>query len=384
MQIPAYIENWLEVDLDAVRANAAEIRRHLPAETRLCAVVKADAYGLGAVEVARALYGHVDLLAVTSLAEAIELRRAEVKGDILVFTPLREGQAELFRRHRLTATVDAMAPLTELAEAGPIPTPCQIKVNTGMNRFGCDEETALELARYASRHAALHLTGIYTHLANAAEKGDYNKQMKSFRSVLDKLKKEGIDYGAAHAANSPATLLYADACLDMVRCGTLLYGQKSVEQPKDKDWQLADPCRFRARVLEVRTMSKGAPVGYGGDESAKKGAKLAICAMGYADGLAVETAARFMSSEIYFKKAAKAASGKNRPYARHNGQALPLIGRIAMQTCCVDISGTDIKVGDVLDMPLRRVTASSRLPRYYKLDGELTASRDYRLGGEEL
>ncbi|MBQ2698521.1 MAG: alanine racemase, partial [Firmicutes bacterium] len=107
MQIPAYIENWLEVDLDAVRANAAEIRRHLPAETRLCAVVKADAYGLGAVEVARALYGHVDLLAVTSLAEAIELRRAEVKGDILVFTPLREGQAELFRRHRLTATVDA-------------------------------------------------------------------------------------------------------------------------------------------------------------------------------------------------------------------------------------------------------------------------------------
>lgn len=384
MQIPAYIENWLEVDLDAVRANAAEIRRHLPEGTKLCAVVKADAYGLGAVEVAKALQEQVDMLAVTSVAEAVELRRAEVKGDILVFTPLRVGQAELFRRFRLTASVDALEPLTELAEAGPIPAPCHIKVNTGMNRFGCNEETALELARYASRHAALHLTGIYTHLANAAEKGDYNKQMKAFRAVLDKLKKDSIDYGCAHAANSPATLLYADAALDMVRCGTLLYGQKSVEQPKDKDWQLADPCRFRARVLEVREMPKSAPIGYGGDESAKKGAKLAICAMGYADGLAVETAARFMSSDVYFKKAAKAAAGKNRPYAKYEGKPLPLIGRIAMQTCCVDISGTDITVGEVLDFPLRRVTASARLPRFYKQDGALTASRDYKLGGEEL
>ena len=384
MQIPAYVENWLEVDLDAVCANAAEIRRHLPAETKLCAVVKADAYGLGAVEVARALQDKVDMLAVTSLAEAVELRRAEVKGDILVFTPLRLGQAEYFRRYRLTATVDAMEPLAELAEAGPIPTPCHIKLNTGMNRFGCNEAEALELARYASRHAALHLTGIYTHLANAAEKGDYKDQIKIFRSVLEKLKKEGIDYGIAHAANSPATLLYGEGGFDMVRCGTLLYGQKSVEQPKDKDWQLQDPCRFRARVLEVRTMPKSAPVGYGGDESAKKGARLAICGIGYADGLAVETAARFMSSEVYFKKAAKAASGKNRPYAKFNGQALPLLGRIAMQTCCVDISGTDIKVGDVLDFPLRRVTASSRLPRFYKQNGELLTDRDYRLGGEEL
>ncbi len=370
-------ERYIKIDLDAVSANVAEIRNHLHDGCQLMVVVKADAYGLGAIAVAGVIQDDVDAFAVTNLNEGIELRQSGIDKPILVFLPARAHNVVLLRQYRLTATIDSMESLEALATSGDKPTPCQIKINSGMNRFGCSPETAAALGAAVVNSSSLQLTGIYSHLAEAADKNSAERQITVFRQVIEAFKEMDIDYGTAHIANSIATMTMAKAAFDMVRVGTLLYGQSPVQLPYD--WHLANPWQVECKISAIRKVKKGELVGYGGDSKADHDLTLAMLPIGYADGFAVETDARSGTAAV-FKKAAKNIAGQltNKPahYALFEGNRLAVIGRVAMQTCAVDITGYSLNVGDKIEVSMRRTTSDARLPRIYYCKGKLFAVRN--------
>ncbi len=369
-------DRYIRIDLDAVSANAREIRSHLKDGCLLMAVVKADAYGLGAVAVAEAIQDDVDAFAVTYLHEGIELRQAGIDKPILVFLPGRAHTAAFLRQYRLTATIDSMESLEAMAASGDEPAPCQIKVNTGMNRFGCSPETAAALGAAVTKSSSLQLTGIYSHFAEAADKNSAEQQISVFRHVIEAFKEMGIVYGKAHIANSIATVTLEKAAFDMVRVGTLLYGQSPVQLPYD--WHLANPWQVDCRISVIRKVKKGELIGYGGDSKADHDLTLAMLPIGYADGFAVETDARSGTAAV-FKKAARNIAGQltNKPahYALFEGKRLAVVGRVAMQTCAVDITDYSLNVGDTLEIAMRRTTSDARLPRVYYQGGQMCAVR---------
>lgn len=381
MPIEIKQDRWIEINLDAVEANAQEIKNHIPAACRLLAVVKADAYGLGAKAIAQTLADQVDMLAVSTCEEGVELRQAGSKLPILVFIPPSDYTAELFKRYELTASIDKHQSLQALAKAGCTNQPCHLKINSGMNRLGINTDEAAALAAEINKSPATCLLGVYSHLALAAENTVAARQIANFNKVLAAIKEKNIDYGIAHIANSTAILRLPEACFDMVRAGTILYGQSPVALPSG--WQLHNPWQACCRIMAVRELKKGDAVGYGGDFVTAKNMRIAIIPFGYADGFALETNTRNGSIGSVFKQSMKNAgrimAQKPLHYAiyEHNGakDQLPIVGRVGMQLSAVDISGQSLEKGDILQISLRRTCTNSRISRIYYKDQQIISHR---------
>jgi alanine racemase len=381
MPIEIKQDRWIEINLDAVEANAREIKNHIPVACRLLAVVKADAYGLGAKAIAQTLADQVDMLAVSTCEEGIELRQAGSKLPILVFIPPSDYTAELFKKYELTASIDKHQSLQALAKAGCANQPCHLKINSGMNRLGININEAAALAAETNKNPATCLLGVYSHLALAAENTVAARQIANFNKALAAIKKKDIDYGIAHIANSTAILRLPEACFDMVRAGTILYGQSPVALPYG--WQLHNPWQACCRIMAVRELKKGDAVGYGGDFVAAKNMRIAIIPFGYADGFALETNTRNGSIGSVFKQSMKNAgrimAQKPLHYAiyEHNGakDQLPIVGRVGMQLSAVDISSQSLEKGDILQISLRRTCTNSRISRIYYKDQQIISHR---------
>ncbi len=374
MDIRESCDRWIEVDLDAVTENYRQLRTLLAPKTRLMAVLKADAYGLGAAPLAKTLAeAGADWLAVSTAEEGVELRRAGVETPILVFSPLLERQQPLFQRYRLTASVDSAVSLQRAASAD---IPCQLKLDTGMSRLGCAAEDALSVWQSADLKN-FALTGVYSHLANAAapESGACRRQLQRFAAAVSALDAAGVPRGLAHISNSAAILSIPDAQYDMVRSGTLLYGQYPAGTAHKLSLQ--NPWRVAARVLSVRRLPKGSAVGYGGEYVLPKDEWVAAVALGYADGFAVETAARratlMRTLNETARRLGRLAAGRTL-CLYWNGKALPVLGRVGMQLCCVRAE-EGLLPGTVLEAPMRRVTASARMTRVYLRQGQPVAFR---------
>lgn len=377
MIAPGNLERWIEIDLDALEANARQVREHLPDGVRLMAVLKADAYGLGLIPSGRLLATCADMLAVSTLEEGMALRKAGIETPILVFFPVNEQTAPFFRLHNLTATVEDMSSLTALAASGDEGHPFHLKINTGMNRLGASPQQGVELAELAAKTASLRLEGVYSHFASAAKKNVALKQLAVFKGFVDELRSCGINYGLAHMANSSAVLTLPESYLDMVRPGTILYGQSPVSLPKG--WQLQDPWACKCRIISTRQLEKGQPIGYGADFVANKMIRVGILPIGYADGFAMEVHARPAGIKSSFYRVsdewARSLSKKQRHYAIYEkGRLLP-VGRISMQMTAIDISGTALEKGSVVGVFLRRTCASAAITRLYFRQGELTEIR---------
>jgi alanine racemase len=374
-------DRWIEINLDAIEANAREIKNHLPAACRLLAVVKADAYGLGAKAIAHTLADQVDMLAVSTCEEGVELRQSGSKTPILVFIPPSDYTAELFGKYGLTASIDSPQSLQALAKAGCANQPCHLKINSGMNRLGINIDEAAALAAKISKNPASRLRGVYSHLALAAENATASRQIAAFKKALTAIKEKNIDYGIAHMANSTAILRLPEACFDMVRAGTILYGQSPVALPCN--WQLHNPWQACCRIIAVRELKKGDAVGYGGDFVAAKNMRIAVIPFGYADGFALETNTRNGNIGSVFKQSMKNAgrimAQKPLHYAiyEHDGvkDQLPIVGRVGMQLSAVDISGQPLEKGDVLKISLRRTCTNSRISRIYYKDQKFVSQR---------
>ncbi len=374
---PTGCDCWAEVDLDAVCHNARMIRQHLQEKTKLMAVLKANAYGLGAVPVAQALAQEklADMLAVTTPEEGVALRQAGIDLPILVFLPASRRNASTLRQYQLTATVDSIASAEALAEAGKTAHPCHIKLNTGMNRLGAKGKIAYDLPVHIARDKRLQLEGIYTHFYKAASRLPYTcqDQVKELTTVVETVQKF-LPVGMIHVCNSAATVRFPQYHFNMVRCGTLLFGQSPVPLPAG--WELRDPWSVRCRIIQEQIVGRGQHVGYGGDYRADHPRRVGILPIGYHDGFGLEPPARNNFWGIcaqFMSRLARLCTRHPLHYAYAYDGKLPLIGRVSMQMTTIDISRKPLEVGDTVGITLRRVCASQELPRIYLAGGEPVA-----------
>lgn len=310
-----------QVSLEAIGRNYNYIRS-LTGNARVMAVVKADAYGHGSCETAEKLKKlGCDDFAVACLSEAQELHAAGIKGNILILGPTDAKLINEVIEGDFVQTADSLEYAKALSKYGKVRV--HIKVDTGMSRLGiyCHKEEdisrAAEEISEISRLENISIEGIFTHFADSdGEAEEYTrKQFSVFSSLLSELKRRNIEVGTRHCCNSAATLRYPEMHLDMVRAGIILYGLMPSLNINDENIALA--MKLSARVCAVHELKKGDCVSYGCTYTAEKDTRVAVIAIGYADGF----------SRVY--------SGKE--LIRINGKAFATVGKICMDMCMVDI-----------------------------------------------
>lgn len=281
---------WAEIDLSAITSNVANLKALTPASTQFMAVVKADGYGHGSVHSARAaLAGGADWLGVATVGEGLELRKAGISERIMLLSEPPQESIPRLLRHSLTATVttrDFAVALGKQATAEGSVAPYHLKVDTGMNRIGIRAEDAAQFALGLSDFPGLRLEGTFTHFATADVPGDWEveRQIERFRSALQEFRTEGVDPGVVHAANSPATILYPETHLDMVRCGLSIYGLYP-SPAAQKRVKLTPARTVKARTTLVKRVGVGESVSYGFTWTAAAPTVVATLPLGYADGI---------------------------------------------------------------------------------------------------
>lgn len=362
---------WVEVDLDALVHNYRRVREEAaPAE--LCPVVKADAYGLGAGVCAR-LYEKLGarILAVSWVEEALELRAAGVEAGILVMAPFAPGEAGRIWEAGLTPAISSPDQLVALQAARGFhrePLPVHLKLETGLGRTGLEEKSladALEVLEGSP--GVFRVDGVFSHLAGVGQAAYAARQTERFGSLLDLLAERGISPERIHLAASPAILDRPQARFAMVRPGTLLYGQHPAGTRKRLE--LRDPFSVWARVVACREVPAGWGVGYGPDYLAQKPTRIAVLAVGWADGLGVGP--RRAPRGVWRRAAAclRLLRGDGGPGSAWIGEReCPFVGRPAMHMSTVRVEGT-VREGEVARVPMMRLAASARLPRHYRYRG---------------
>jgi len=315
---------WAEVDLNAIHANYHMFKERLSPACRCMAVVKADAYGHGAVRVAQTL-ADADFFGVSNLDEALELRQNGITAPILIFAYTPPEYAKTLADHHITQTVlDASYAdaLEQAAAKAGVTVNVHLKIDTGMSRVGffCQGNAPVEAITRTCSLKHLHAEGIFTHFAVADDPQNdaiTRLQFKRFTDLLDTLKARGITFPLRHCCASAAALRFPEMHLDMVRIGISLYGGAAVNG-------LAAPLHpamtLKSVIAQIKTVPAGTAVSYGHTFTCDRETTLATLPIGYADGLP------------------RSASGKF--YVSVNGTLAPSVGRVCMDQCLVDI--TDI------------------------------------------
>ena len=323
---------WAEIDLDAIALNAASLKAHAGGKAELMVTVKANAYGHGAVPVARAaMEGGATRLAVHRTLEGVQLRQAGITAPILIMGYTLPAESERIVRWDLTPTVNSQPQaeaLSAAAMAAGKPLPIHVKIDTGMSRYGLLPDEVLDFVRFLSRLPGLVLEGLYTHyaVADLADKTFTRHQFGIYMDVVKRLEAAGFTFPLKHVANSAATLDLPEMALDMVRCGIALYGLR----PSD-EVEPAVPLRpaltLKSRVARVRTLPAGASISYGRTYITDKPTRVALVPVGYGDGYH-----RILS---------------NRGAVLIHGQRAPIVGRVCMDQFVVDVSHIlDVRLHD--------------------------------------
>jgi alanine racemase len=347
---------WAEIDLGAVRHNAALLRR-LAAPAALCAVVKADGYGHGAVPVARAaLEGGAVWLAVALVEEGVALRDAGIGAPVLVLSePTPEAMATVVARG-LTPTLytrAAAAAAADAAAAAGVALDVHVKVDTGMHRVGADPSDVVDLVRAVTDAEALRVGALWTHLAVADEVGTEADaftvhQLRLFAETRAALTSAGLDRPLLHVANSAGAIAYPEARLDMVRCGIALYGvlptpavaPAFAAATRVEGGRLRPVLSLKAQVSRVRSLDAGERPSYGRRRALSRRSVVATVPLGYADGV----------PRRYFTHGGTVLIG---------GHRRPLAGVVTMDQIVVDC-GPDapVSVGDEVVLIGRQGDAS--------------------------
>ena len=350
---------WAEIDLGAVRDNLRALRRLLREGTRLLAVVKADAYGHGAVAVARAaVAAGAAMLGVATIDEGIELRAAGIRAPILLLGYTPPEEAETVVAHDLAATVfqpETAQALSAAAVRAGRAARVHLKIDTGMGRIGVAPSEALALARELSALRSVVLEGCCTHFATADELDlqPARAQLKTFLTVLRHLEDAGVPSGIRHAANSAAVLALPEAQLDMVRPGIALYGIPPAPHLAARV-PLRPVMRLRARVSYLKRVQAGTPIGYGHEYQTERAATIATIPVGYGDGYP------------------RLAGGRS--HVVLGSRRLPVAGRVSMDQCTIDADDAAVRVGDEVELwgegvRIEEVAAAAQTIAYEVLTG---------------
>jgi alanine racemase len=325
---------WAEIDLGAVTGNARALAR-LAAPAALCAVVKADGYGHGATQVARAaLAGGARWLAVALVEEGIELRDSGIGAPILVLSEPDPAAMTAVVAHHLVPTIyterGLKAAVAAVGAAGTGPLPVQVKVDTGMHRVGAAPPDAVRLAGAVSRHPALALSGFFTHFAVADEPESpfTAAQLAVYLEACAALQAQGVDPGLRHAANSAGALWHPEGRLDMVRCGIALYGLTPSPAGGTVPAGLRPAMSVRARVSYAKTVEAGERVSYGLRYRLDRRSVIATVPIGYADGVPRRMGA--VGADVLV-----------------GGRRVPIAGTVTMDQLMVDCGpGSPVAAGD--------------------------------------
>lgn len=332
---------WIEVDLNNIENNINEIRKIIHKNTKIMAVVKANAYGHGEVEVSKKLneIGILDF-AVATLDEGIILRKAGIKGSILILGYTDIQNIKIVQKYDLIQTIVDFEYAKEVEKLNlDKKLNVHIKINTGMNRLGESYKNIDNLIKIYNMKN-LNILGTFTHLCVSDSLFEDNikftkKQIDNFFKAIDTLKLNNINVKKIHIQASYGIINYNDLECDYVRPGIIMYGVYSTLQDKKSckiKLNLKPALKLKSKIVSIRNIQKGESVGYGRAFIAKKDMKIATVSIGYADGYP-----RSLSSKDV--------------YVLVNDKFAKIIGRICMDQMIVDVSNiTNIEVGDIVTL----------------------------------
>jgi alanine racemase len=314
--------SWVEIDLGHFAANWAEMKRLVGPGVKILQVVKADAYGHGAIEISNAaLRNGASLLGVANADEGVQLRVSGIAAPILILSPATDSEIDQIIKYNLIPSVSDLGFARELqiraCKAG-IRAPIHFEVDTGMGRGGTIQTDACRTIREIASMPDLNIEGIFTHFSESEILSYYNNlQWRGFRDVLGTLQTNGIQIPLRHISNSGAILNYPEYHLDMVRPGIMSYGIYPSPETRNRAF-LAPVMSFKTRVVLVKEFPEGYSIGYGRTFITRHPTKIATIPVGYGDGFG------WLLS--------------NQGEALIRGKRVPIAGRISMDMCTLDVS----------------------------------------------
>lgn len=317
------LRTWAEIDVSAVCDNVRVVRRLIGEKPRILAVVKANAYGHGAVEVARAVAGQVDIFGVANVCEAREIFDANTGRDVMILSPCLPDEREVAVAAGAIVTVSSATEAAAYAEHGRVRV--NFKIDTGMGRVGAWWERAEAELEAVSRVPGLAIHSVSTHLPVSDEDEAFTRrQLAHFEELAARIRR--MAPGALiHSLNSAGILRFPEFANDLVRAGLVLYGESPVPEFQS---MLTRPLVWKTRLALVQDLPTGASVSYGRTFVAERPMRVALLPIGYADGFP------------------RALSGRG-AHVLINGARCAILGRVTMDQVVVDVSGEDgVKTGD--------------------------------------
>ena len=323
---------WTEVNLDAIAQNVKNIKKLIGKKKELMAVVKGNAYGHDILEISSVvLENGATRLAVARLEEAIFLRKAGITVPILVLGLTLKPQAESLVSYDITPTVCEFEMIEKLSESAVQMnkmTKIHLKVDTGMGRIGIFPDDVLRFIKRIKTLKKVEIEGIFTHFSVADEKDKFytEEQFRKFIEILTILEKEGIKIPIKHVGNSATLLDLPHMWLDMVRPGLAIYGLYPSKEVK-KTINLIPAQQFKTKIVFIKELPRGESISYGRTYITKRRMRVASLPVGYADGYN-----RLLS---------------NQGEVLVRGQRVPIIGRVCMDQCMIDVTNlTQVEIGD--------------------------------------
>ena len=324
---------WAEINLDNIEFNLNNIKKLLNEDTKVCTVLKANAYGHGSVEIAKFLENKkVDYFAVARLEEAIELRQNNIKIPILCLGFVPEESLEFAIENNITLTIYSLEmaeKLNAISERRYTKACIHIKIDTGMSRIGFEvNQQSIEQIVKISNLSNLYIEGIYTHFAKADEidKEFTNEQVEKFKYIVEGIEEKGINIPIKHVSNSAAIMDIPNLNFNMVRCGIVLYGYYPSDEVIKNRLNLKPAMTLKTRISHIKELEQNTGVSYGLTYRTSNKERIATIPIGYADG---------------FTRMQK------NPKVSIKGEIFDIVGRICMDQCMVKIDkDIDIKIGD--------------------------------------
>lgn len=383
-----YSRVYAKIDLDAIAYNMEQMKQNIRPETKVMAVIKADGYGHGAVQIAEMMerWNYIWGFAVATLDEAVVLRTEGIQKPILVLGCVFPDQYMEMLKHeiRMNIYTEEMAEsISRMAAREGKTAYMHIKLDTGMSRlgFGINEQSA-ETIKRISKMPNVNMEGIFTHFTKADEKDKSftKKQIQEFVWMTEHLKEKNVRFTYEHCSNSAGIIDVPEANFDIVRAGISTYGLYPSEEVDKTNVKLKPALALKSHVAFVKEIESGTPVSYGGTFVAKEKMKIATIPVGYADGYP--------------------RSLSNKGYVLIRGKKAPILGRVCMDQFMVDVTQIEgVSFGDKVTMigkdgneilPVEVLSELSgrfnyefvcdlgkRIPRVYVRDGKIAEQVDY-------
>lgn len=315
---------YAQINLSAIRNNIAEVRKNIQKSTKIMAIVKADAYGHGAVPVAKSIEDMVDAYGVAIIEEALQLRKNNIRKMILILGYTSKEWYEEIVRNNISQTIytyEMAKQLSNIAMTLGTKTPVHIKLDTGMGRIGfAPTKENVQVVKAISQLPGIWIEGLFTHFARADEKTiePIKEPFRQYMTFVRCLEKEGITIPIKHVSNSASIIQFPEANLDMVRSGITTYGLYPSEEIRKDVLALQPAMQWKAKVSYVKRIEAGTGISYSATYTAKEKMKIATIPVGYADGM----------------KRTLSNCGR----VLIHGQYAPIVGRICMDQFMVDVS----------------------------------------------